>query len=96
MAARTEGVVVVRVIRNHLGAIGYLVLVAVLVVTHFRVEQVNDEVDRVFTYQVDLLCEQMNETRQMTLEILEATDPDIVDEFRPTLQERECPPPQPS
>lgn len=83
-------------IREHLGAVGYLILVVVLVLTHYRLELVNDEVDRIFTYQVDLLCEEMNETRKMTLEILEATDPDIVEEFRPTLQARECPPPRPS
>lgn len=81
--------------RRYIGVVGYGILVAVIMATSWRVQQINGEVDRVVTYQVDLLCEEMNETREMTLEILETTDPDVVERFRPILEQRDCPPDRP-
>lgn len=70
----------------------YALLVLLIVGGFFRVEMLSQEVNLESKRTANLLCEQSNNTLDLIIEILEVTDPHLVNDFRADLQPVECPP----
>lgn len=70
----------------------YAFLVLLIALGFLRFEMLADEVAIEGARRANLLCEQNNRNRQLTLDILMVTDPEYVEEFRSRLQPLTCPP----
>lgn len=72
--------------------LSYALLVFLIAAGFFRFEMLADDVARESARTAFALCRQNNDTQALTLEILEVTDPALVDHFRGRLQPVDCPP----
>lgn len=70
----------------------YIILVLLILIGVFRVEQIalslNEETER----RANLLCEQSNQNLTLIEEILTVTNPEVIDNFDEDLELIDCPP----